>query len=307
VTVRRLSANQSTPRTHTTSAAHPRKKDHKIIVIGDSHARGCAATMKEYFSENVEVRDYVKPCVTTDILVKTACNEINGLTKKDAIILWGGSNVVGKNNSQRGLRNILHFMRTNSHTNIILMGVPHRFHLSDSACVNNEVESFNNKLLKIIKPFSFSSLLRIEQRRENFTRHGMHLNATGKALVAKQLVNCVNSILNQKEGKSICMGWKAGPDICTADENKVKQDYSSLDKSNLGNNRSSVNDLNRRKVNCNQVWTSMQDEMSGQVTANLVCSEKRSNPKSTATKPAVNRTSSRIRKAPVTKKDAFLW
>jgi hypothetical protein len=51
----------------------------------------------------------------------------------------------------------------------------------------------------------------------------------------------------------------------------------------------------------------MQEEMSGQVTANLVCSEKQSSPKSTATKPAVNRTSSRIRKAPVTKKDVFLW
>jgi hypothetical protein len=83
------------------------------------------------------------------------------------------------------------------------------------------------------------------------------------------------------------VGWKAEPDVCTADENKVKQDYSFLGKSNLGNNRSSVNDLNGRKVNCNQVCTSMQEEMSGQVTANLVCSEKQSSPKSTATKPAV--------------------
>jgi hypothetical protein len=55
--------------------------------------------------------------------------------------------------------------------------------ISDSSCVNNEVESFNNKLMKLTKPFKFSSLLRIEQRREIFTRHGMHLNATGKALV----------------------------------------------------------------------------------------------------------------------------
>jgi hypothetical protein len=30
----------------------------------------------------------VKTGVTTDILVKTASNEINGSTKKDAIILW---------------------------------------------------------------------------------------------------------------------------------------------------------------------------------------------------------------------------
>jgi hypothetical protein len=38
--------------------------------------------MDEYSSENVEVRGYVKPGVSTDILVKTASNEINSLTKK---------------------------------------------------------------------------------------------------------------------------------------------------------------------------------------------------------------------------------
>jgi hypothetical protein len=217
----------------------------------------------------------------------------------------GGSNDVGKNNSQSGLRNI-HFMKNNSHTNTILMGVPHRFDLSDPSCVNNEVDSFNNKLMTILKPFKLSSLLRIEQRRENFTRHGMHLNATGKALVAKQIVNYVNSILNQKEEKPICMEGKAEHDVCTVYVNKVNQDYSSLGTSNFGNNRSSVNDLNGRKVNCKQVFTSMQEKMSGQATANPVCSGKQSCPKRTATKPAVNRTSSRIRKTPVTKGDAFL-
>jgi hypothetical protein len=43
--------------------------------------------MNEYFSGNFEVRGYVKPCVSTDILVKTASNEISNLTKKDAIVL----------------------------------------------------------------------------------------------------------------------------------------------------------------------------------------------------------------------------
>jgi hypothetical protein len=101
------------------------------------------------------------------------------------------------------------------------------------------------------------------------------------------------------------MAQKAEPDVCTVDTNKVKQDYSSLLTSNLGNKISSAYDLNGIKVNGNQVWTSIQAEMSGQVTANLVYSEKQSSPKRTATKPAVHRTSSRIREAPVTKSDAF--
>jgi hypothetical protein len=43
--------------------------------------------MNKYFSGNFEVRGYVEPCVSTDILVKSASNEISSLTKKDAIIL----------------------------------------------------------------------------------------------------------------------------------------------------------------------------------------------------------------------------
>jgi hypothetical protein len=37
--------------------------------------------MNEYFSENVEVRGCVKPGVSADILVKTASNNLNSLTK----------------------------------------------------------------------------------------------------------------------------------------------------------------------------------------------------------------------------------
>jgi hypothetical protein len=79
---------------HKTSATQPRRKDRKIIIVGDSHARGYEARTKKHFSEKVEVRGYVKPNVTTDILVKTVPSEINNLTKKDAIILWGEDQIM---------------------------------------------------------------------------------------------------------------------------------------------------------------------------------------------------------------------
>jgi hypothetical protein len=123
--------------------------------------------------------------VSTDTLIKTAYSEINSLTKKDALILWGGSNDVGNNNSKAGLRNISHVVKNNSHTNIVMMGDPHRFDLPDTLCVNKEVDSFNNKLTKIVKPFKLSVLLKFEQNREHFARHGMHL----KPQVRHQLQN----------------------------------------------------------------------------------------------------------------------
>jgi hypothetical protein len=96
------------------------------------------------------------------------------------------------NNSKDGLRNVAHFVKNKSHTNIVLMGVPHRFHLPDTSCVNKEVESFSNELTKIVKPFKFATILKVEQRKEHFIRHGKHLNASGKASAAKLIVNWIN-------------------------------------------------------------------------------------------------------------------
>ena len=45
----RLSSNLNTSRTCKISVTKPESKDHKIIIIGDSHARGCADRMNEYF------------------------------------------------------------------------------------------------------------------------------------------------------------------------------------------------------------------------------------------------------------------
>jgi len=63
---------------------------------------------------------------------------INLLTKNDLIIFWGGSNDVSKNNSQEGLKHLVNFMQSNSHTNILLMCVPPQHNLPEWSCVNNE-------------------------------------------------------------------------------------------------------------------------------------------------------------------------
>jgi len=94
-------------------------------------------------------------------------------------------NDFGNNISRVGLRNISLFVKNNGHTIFVLMGVPHRFDLPYTSCINKEVDSFNNKLTKIVKPFKLATLLKFEQKREHFTRHGIHLNATGKASTVK--------------------------------------------------------------------------------------------------------------------------
>jgi hypothetical protein len=68
------------------------------------------------------------------------------LTKKDIVVLWGGSNDVAKNDSVVGMKHILDLVLNSSHTNVILLGVPHRHDLIKDLCVNKEVEVFNRNL-----------------------------------------------------------------------------------------------------------------------------------------------------------------
>ena len=56
-------------------------KDRKVLIVGDSHARKCAANVK------TETR--------TDISVNSANGDVMSLLKSDVLIFCGGANDVG--------------------------------------------------------------------------------------------------------------------------------------------------------------------------------------------------------------------
>jgi hypothetical protein len=155
------------------------------VIIGDSHARLCAANMKHILKNSFEVHGVVKPGACTETLTESAKYDIEQLTNRDAVVFWGGTNDVGKNNSQYGLRHIVDFVAANNHTNIILVNVPHRHDLCDWSCVNSEVQRFNRKLRKRIKCSKHVKKVRVDQKRKYFTTHGVHMNNMGKENIVK--------------------------------------------------------------------------------------------------------------------------
>jgi hypothetical protein len=75
-----------------------------------------------------------------------ATEEISKLTKKDVIVVWGGTYDIAKNVTKKGLEYMVKFVKQNSRTNIMIMKAPHRHDLNVSSCVNDEVNWFNRKL-----------------------------------------------------------------------------------------------------------------------------------------------------------------
>ena len=144
--------NENRDMVHRAKNKHMEKK-HKIIVIGDSHAPGCAAEIQLNLDEGFKVQGFVTPGTGVSIITTSAKSYILRLSKQDVAVVWGGSRDVGKNETNKGINCIHSFVKTNSHTNFIIMDVLHRYDLEQNTCVNKEVEKYNRRIWKYMKLF----------------------------------------------------------------------------------------------------------------------------------------------------------
>jgi len=154
--------------------------------------------VKSKIKDNYDIQGLGKPGARAGILVNSANSEITSLTKID-IFLCGGANDVSKNNSKTDLKHIRNFIKTNNHTSIILVSAPRRYDLTKSSCVNNEIKSFNIKLMKSVRAYQPASILEMSTDRKLFINHGLHLNGLGKEVLSKQTVSLTYAILDQKK------------------------------------------------------------------------------------------------------------
>jgi lysophospholipase L1-like esterase len=129
----------------------PKPRKNKILIIGDSHARGCVAELSSTLGENFEVKGTVMPGSTLEHTTNLARQEISLLHRNDFVVICGGANDISRNESNIGLRHLRKFALENEHTNIVAITPPHRYNLQDSSCINTETQIFSRKLHKLQK------------------------------------------------------------------------------------------------------------------------------------------------------------
>jgi len=69
----------------------PPKKRNKIIILGDSHARGCASEVQHNLDHTFETQGTVKPGANLEEIVTPPTDTTTKLTKKDVVVIWGGT------------------------------------------------------------------------------------------------------------------------------------------------------------------------------------------------------------------------
>ena len=123
-----------------------------------------------------------------------ANNERNKLTKKDTVVIWGGANDIAKHEAGRGLTHLSNFVELCTNTSVVVVGAPKRNDLSETSCVNVEVDKFNRQLRKMIDVFEYAKVVDSITLRECYTKHGLHLSSGGKEQMAHRIIDQFKSL-----------------------------------------------------------------------------------------------------------------
>ena len=156
----------------------------RIITVGDSHARKSAAELKHCLHPTYAISSFVKPGAGMKDVVESVSEDIKKLNHDDFVVIWGGSNDIGVNNSREALNHLCTLVKNNHMVNTVVLMAPPRYDLPPSSCVNNEVITFNRQLKKRLAPYNNVKVIETGLERGYFTKHGLHLNTSRKERIA---------------------------------------------------------------------------------------------------------------------------
>jgi len=205
------------------SASKTKRVNHKIVIIGDSHARNSVSELQHRLGSTFAVSSFVKPGAGMRAIIHTVKDNIMKLKSDDDVVILGGSNDIGKNNSREAMKHLCNFIKNNQKVNIVVMTAPPRRYLLPSSCVSNEVIRFNRQLKRRMAPYNVK-ILETNLEREYFTKYGLHLNSSGKETIALRLGMVVKSILNKERMSPIRLQWKANTTFSDLNSNN-KESY----------------------------------------------------------------------------------
>jgi hypothetical protein len=66
-----------------------KSKKHSILVVGDSHTKGCSAGVKDKLNDAFDVTGLEKPGIVINTLNSMAKGDMGNLTDNDVIVFWG--------------------------------------------------------------------------------------------------------------------------------------------------------------------------------------------------------------------------
>lgn len=176
---------------------------HKISVISDSQGRALVHQLNTCLSEYSNF-GYVQPGAPLEAIVRASANDesLSNFTKKDYLVWIGGTNNVS-NNSFDGealsVPRLISFLKKEitkyRRTNLIIATIPYRYDLSETSFENVLIKQVNEEIRKLAHIVSHVFLLDLHLlTRRQHTRHGLHVNKSGKRYISLEIKNLINQV-----------------------------------------------------------------------------------------------------------------
>lgn len=156
-----------------------------VSVVGDSHARHLSNFIQSLVQPTTKVTGMCKPGAGLLNIAPTSSPPPG-----NCYVLMGGTNDVatGKENIIiRGLEEIL--QHSSSSSSVLLMSLPPRYDLPQNSPIHRIIDKTNHFMAELCKRHAGVQMLNMNNiERRHYTRHGLHLRATGKRELAKLIV-----------------------------------------------------------------------------------------------------------------------
>jgi hypothetical protein len=175
---------------HVQSDISWKKVKRKLLIVGDSHARGLLERMTGTLSPNVDTIAYVYPgapmsYILGSMLVRGA---VASLSKNDYLFVVGGTNGFtrgsGVSDVSSHVQAVNKIVEDSRHTNIIFSTIPYRYDLANDSWENRLIKETNESLRRICG----ACLIELWNVRRGFhTTHGLHFNGNGKTWIINEI------------------------------------------------------------------------------------------------------------------------
>ena len=174
------------PTTTTTTTNKTRRR--KVLVLGDSHSRHIGPSVTTNLTGRERVSGSVHPSGKFNDVIRDLPGLTKGYSKEDTVVLVAGANDVYCNELHNARHNLVTALDTLRHTNVLVVGVPHRHDLTSTSVVNREILKANRQFRKIVDSSRHGRFVDVsDMTRDMYTRHGLHFNDYGKDVLARKI------------------------------------------------------------------------------------------------------------------------
>lgn len=175
--------------------------DKNLVLVADSQGRTCGSLLHEKLNaEKWGSEALVLPSATSEQVVEVASGKAKGLTNKDCLVILGGVNKVTNNsipNLEHKLDKLsLDLSKLSSPPTVVLVETPLRYDTKDNSSISAQNRLFRNQCVK--NKWSYLAINSMLSRDE-YTKHGLHLNNVGKEIICNLVLNFIENFSGKSD------------------------------------------------------------------------------------------------------------